>query len=86
MRKNEKITALYERLSRDDFGKDANRGSAMKGLPRIHIHDGNPNSKTNWKQTDRNSSTISAPTVWNKSFLKKTTVGRKERCSCAAYG
>ena len=22
MRKNEKITALYERLSRDDFGKD----------------------------------------------------------------
>ena len=64
-----------------------NRGSAMKGLPRIHIHDGNPNSKTNWKQTDRNSSTISAPTVWNKSFFKKkTTVGRKERCSCAAYG
>ena len=44
---------------------------SMKGLPRIHIHDGNPNSKTNWKQTDRNSSTISAPTVWNKSFLKK---------------
>ena len=27
MRKNEKITALYERLSRDDFGKDEDRKS-----------------------------------------------------------
>ena len=39
MRKNEKITALYERLSRDDFGKDddqqreSNSISNQKAIP-----------------------------------------------------
>ena len=31
MRKNEKITALYERLSRDDFGKDDDRLKRLGG-------------------------------------------------------
>ena len=42
MRKNEKITALYERLSRDDFGKDDPdskkfRTSSKEALSLIHI-------------------------------------------------
>ena len=45
MRKNEKITALYERLSRDDFGKDDQQqdtpSSGKKRIEIIHIdHDG----------------------------------------------
>ena len=32
MRRNEKITALYERLSRDDFGKDDDQQDEQ-GLP-----------------------------------------------------
>ena len=31
MRKNEKITALYERLSRDDFGKDDDQQRELLG-------------------------------------------------------
>ena len=32
MRKNEKITALYERLSRDDFGKDDDQDPNRGGV------------------------------------------------------
>ena len=48
MRKNEKITALYERLSRDDFGKDddqqreSNSISNQKAIPNIVIRKTNP--------------------------------------------
>ena len=31
MRKSDKITALYERLSRDDFGKDDDQQRDRKG-------------------------------------------------------
>ena len=43
MRKNEKITALYERLSRDDFGKDddqqreSNSISNQKAMPSAEL-------------------------------------------------
>ena len=48
MRKNEKITALYERLSRDDFGKDddqqreSNSISNQKAIPNIVIRKTKP--------------------------------------------
>ena len=44
MRKNEKITALYERLSRDDFGKDddqqreSNSISNQHGITPVNVH------------------------------------------------
>ena len=36
MRKNEKITALYERLSRDDFGKDDDQQRESNVMRLLH--------------------------------------------------